>query len=253
MNHSEKILKEKVKIKQKENGNGPDNAEKIADLKSKQIGYWPHESGPNADEPKNSWPLEGLENSNVNSNIASSNTTKLMILRRDKANRDDSRASEHSKGLNSDSDSEREIPASLEQNSDLLNIPLEQKKEKLISQFIKNLSPNLQMYVKDTKMSKEETNKTKETFKNFLMSLEYDALVEYLAQHNLGWDDKSSGEEQPQFSDDEEVDPDDHKLDIHSEISDNEIKQEEIIMMTNLSTSVGSLTEADMQQSKGKL
>jgi hypothetical protein len=254
MNHSANIYKEIANSEQNDNSDHPNIAEKIVDIKSNQSGHGPPKSGPNSDEAKNSCSVDVIGNLGVASKHSDVNNVKSAtgIKRNGLSMSKTDNKENHS--LNHSMMDDHEMPASATPIFDSKTPLNEAFRDKIIDKILKKLRINLIKYKNDHVGSVEDIGETLRTFEIHIRGRPDEGLIEMLEEHGERLEDIDNQPDFEQHSNQnsDADDTEDLKMDVKSHMSNNEIKQEEIVMMTNLSTSVNSIIESEMSTSKSK-
>ena len=253
MSHSAKIYKEILNSEQNDNGDHPNIPEKIVDIKSNQSRHGGPKSGPNSDEPIYSCPVEVIGNPDLHSKQHAPQEAKSATGNGPAVNNGLIACDKENRSLNHSVVDDREMPAS---NGPNLGSKLpfsEGFREKVIDKIMKTLSNNLKKYNKDHKGSVEDINQTNKTFEVYIHGLSDLDLLKMLVEHGEKLEDidHETHKDDDSVISSEPEDTEDLQLDLKSDMSDTEIKQEEIVMMTNLSSTVSSLIETETKVSKG--
>lgn len=147
------------------------------------------------------------------------------------------------------------MPASHEQELELQSSPKKSQTVKIVKLIMKKLSMNLDSFMNDHKGSVKNPNEARNAFNTYLMGLSLNELKPYMTQFNIEAEDcneMSSDSSHQSLKSESDNESEDLHFDIQSSHSDNEIKQEEIIQMTTLSSSINSLVASEFQNYKGK-
>lgn len=159
------------------------------------------------------------------------------------------------KSINHSAVDDFEMPASHEQELELQSSPKKSQTVKIVKLIMKKLSMNLDSFMNDHKGSVKNPNEARNAFNTYLMGLSLNELKPYMTQFNIEAEDcneMSSDSSHQSLKSESDNESEDLHFDIQSSHSDNEIKQEEIIQMTTLSSSINSLVASEFQNYKGK-
>lgn len=218
----------------------PNGVRKIIESKETQSDRSEAVSGPNSDELKNSGFSRPKANPPIIPTTAYGNSSWFTKVNQIHANGNPKIHNKENQGTNKSLGEEDDNLGDQGHTGGAENPTTKSSIEKRIARFMVNLSKKLKSYVKDNQDGIDNSRETKRKFEEYIRSLSPEELDKFLCEHEQEYPDQSVSSEKSEWADLKQGELEEVK----SVSAISEIPQEEIILMTNLGSTISTQTTA---------